>query len=357
MSTWQPPRDSADSAAVPRTLPVDGPGEPHPDTSTSRGRVAAVIPVFRAGFLAKALQSVMRQTRPPDEVIVVDDGSPDREAVAAAVAPFATRVTLIEQPNQGAAAARNRGMASTTAEYIALLDADDEWYPTFLEEQLATLSAHPDIDLVYSDGLITGHTALAGQRFMQSCPSTGPVTLESLLAQRCTVLLSGVVMRRRAALAVGGFDLGIRRGQDFDLWLRMAHHGSQLAYTSQVLVLRRIHGENLSGTSVNEQERPLRVLEKALTTMQLTPQQRHIAQERIRHLRFTLAREHGKEFLMKGDFARARQEFLNARADAFSWKISAALLGLRIAPNLMRRLYLMRAASLVSHLTPVRHLP
>jgi glycosyltransferase involved in cell wall biosynthesis len=321
----------------------------------SRGRVAAIIPVFRAGFLAAALQSVMRQTRPPDELIVVNDGSPDREAVAAAIAPYGPMLTLIEQANEGAAAARNRGMAATKAEYIALLDADDEWYPTFLEEQLATLTAHPDIDLIYSDGLITGQTALAGQRFMQSCPSTGPVTLESLLAQRCTVLLSGVVMRRRAALAVGGFDLAIRRGQDFDLWLRMAHHGSHLAYTSQVLVLRRIHDENLSGTLANEQERPLRVLERALNTMQLSPQQRHVAQERIRHLRSTLAREQGKEFLLKGDFTQARREFLRARADGFSWKISAALLGLRIAPHLMRRLYLIRAASLMSHLTPVRH--
>ena len=350
MSTTQPPRDSANSAAVPRTSPGHDSGE-------SRGRVAAVIPVFRAGFLAAALQSVMRQTRPPDELIVVNDGSPDREAIAAAVAPFGHLVTLIEQPNQGAAAARNRGMAATTAEYIALLDADDEWYPTLLQEQLATLTAHPDIDLVYSDGLITGQTALAGQRFMQSCPSTGPVTLEALMAQRCTVLLSGVVMRRRAALAVGGFDLAIRRGQDFDLWLRMAHHGSHLAYTSQVLVLRRIHNENLSGTLANEQERPLRVLEKALNTLQLSPQQRHVAEERIRYLRSTLAREHGKEFLIKGDFTQARREFLRARADGFSWKLSAALLGLRIAPHLMRRLYLIRAAALMSHMTPARQSP
>jgi glycosyltransferase involved in cell wall biosynthesis len=355
MSTTQPPRDSANSAAVPQTSPIPGPVEAQDDPSLSRGRVAAVIPVFRAGFLADALRSVMRQTRPPDEVIVVDDGSPDREAIAAAVASFGNRVRLIEQPNQGAAAARNRGMAATTAEYVALLDADDEWYPAFLQEQLATLNAHPEIDLIYSDGLITGQTGLAGQRFMQSCPSVGPVTLEALLAQRCTVLLSGVVMRRRAALAVGGFDLAIRRGQDFDLWLRMAHQGSQLAYTSQVLVLRRIHDENLSGTSVNEQERPLRVLEKALETMQLSPQQRHIAQQRIRHLRFTLARESGKESLLKGDFVQARREFIRARHNAFSWKISAALLGLRIAPHLMRRLYLMRAAALMSHMTPVRH--
>jgi len=354
MSTKQPPRDFADSAAVPGTPPRTGASDPHADTM-ARGRVAAVIPVFRAGFLVQALQSVMRQTRPPDEIIVVDDGSPDRAEIAAAVARFGNRVTLVEQANLGAAAARNRGMTATNAEFIALLDADDEWFPAFLEEQLAALTAHPHVDLIYCDGLITGQTGLAGQRFMQSCPSVGPVTLESLLAQRCTVLLSGVVMRRRAAMDVGGFDLAIRRGQDFDLWLRMAHHGSQMDFTRQPLVLRRVHDSNLSGSAIDEQERPLHVLEKAVGTMPLSPQQLDIAQERIRHLRSTLAREHGKEYLRQGDFSKARQEFMRARQGGFSWKLSAALLGLRIAPHLMRRLYLRRAASLMSHLTPVRH--
>src|SRR6186713_2221545 len=138
MSTKQPPRDFADSAAVPGTPPRTGASDPHADTM-ARGRVAAVIPVFRAGFLVPALQSVMRQTRPPDEVIVVDDGSPDRAEIAAAVARFGNRVTLVEQANLGAAAARNRGMTATNAEFIALLDADDEWFPAFLEEQLAAL--------------------------------------------------------------------------------------------------------------------------------------------------------------------------------------------------------------------------
>jgi glycosyltransferase involved in cell wall biosynthesis len=317
--------------------------------------VAVVVPVYLAGFLSKALESVMRQSRQPDEVIVVNDGSPDRDAIAAAVAPYGERITLLEQNNEGAAAARNRGMCATTAEYVALLDADDEWYPNFLQEQVAALDARPDLDLIYCDALITGRTGLAGQRFMESCPSVGDVTLEALLGQRCTVLLSGVVMRRAAALAVGGFDQTIRRGQDFDLWLRMAHHGSHLAYTSPVLVLRRIHEENLSGTLVNEQERPLRVLEKAVSTMTLSASESAVAQERIRYLNSSLARESGKEYLRRGDFKRARQEFLRARRAGFSWKISAALLGLRVAPHLMRRLYLRRVATMTSHLTPVRH--
>ena len=321
-------------------------------------RVAAIVPVYRAGFLADALRSIMSQTRVPDEVIVVDDGSPDRAEVARAIEPFGDRITVIRQPNLGAAAARNRGLRATTAEFVALLDADDEWYPTFLAELVEMLTRHPELDLVYSDGLITGKTGLAGQRFMQSCPSIGEVTFESLLEQRCTVLLSGVVMRRQAAVDAGGFDLEIRRGQDFDLWLRMAFRGARMSYLQRPLVVRRVHDQNLSGTAVDEQERPLRVIEKLVATLPLSDTQQRLARRRIRHLNGTLAREHGKEFLRRGEFRAARREFARAQDDSFSWKIYAALLGLQIAPHLVRRLYLIRAAALVSSpLSPLRHLP
>jgi glycosyltransferase involved in cell wall biosynthesis len=296
-------------------------------------RVAVIVPMFGAHYIEHALRSVLAQTRRPDEIIVVDDGSPDRAGVTRALAPFGNRITLIRQVNQGAAAARNRGIAATSAEYIAMLDADDEWFPSFLTEQLAVLTSNPGIDLVYSDGVVTGRTGLAGQRFMASCPSEGPVTLDALLAQRCTVLLSSVVARRQAIVDAGGFDLSLRRGQDFDLWLRMAHQGARLAYQRKVLVLRRIHEDNLSGSAINEQERPLRVLEKTLRTMRLSPRQREIAQDRVRCLNASLARERGKKFLEEGDFAGAQREFERARQGQFSWKIYAALAGLRVAPH------------------------
>jgi glycosyltransferase involved in cell wall biosynthesis len=318
-------------------------------------RVAVIIPLYRAHYIEQALRSVLAQTRRPDEIIVIDDGSPDRAEITQAVAPFGNRITLIRQPNQGAAAARNRGIAATNAEFIAMLDADDEWFPTFLAEQLAVLAANPTIDLVYSDGVITGRTGLAGQRFMTSCPSDGPVTLEALLDQRCTVLLSSVVARRQVIVETGGFDLAIRRGQDFDLWLRMSHGGAHMAYQRKVLVLRRIHDDNLSGSAINEQERPLRVLEKTLRTMQLSPGQRAIAEARVRYLNATLARERGKRCLEQADYAGARREFERARHGEFSWKIHAALIGLRVAPNLVRRIFLLRSASAASPLTPVGH--
>jgi glycosyltransferase involved in cell wall biosynthesis len=332
--------------------PPPGPSASSPSAGTvsaqhrlpGDGRVAAIVPVYRGAYLADALRSVFAQTRRPDEVLVIDDGSPDQDALSAAIAPYGSQIRLIRQPNLGAAAARNRGIEATTAEFVALLDADDEWFPDFLATQLATLQAQPDLDLVYSDGLVTGQTGLSGQRFMQSCPSRGDVTLEGLLAQRCTVLLSAVVARRHAIVRADGFDVALRRGQDFDLWLRMARLGARIAFTERALVLRRVHDSNLSGTQANEQERPLRVLEKALRTMALSPRERRVATRRITYLRGTLAREQAKELLMEGDFVGARRALRAARRGSWSWKVDLVLLGLRVAPTVVQRLYLRRRA-------------
>lgn len=227
-------------------------------------RVAVVIPVYRAAFLSETLASVFHQTRPPDEVLVIDDGSPDAELLSGAIEPYRERVTLIRQPNAGAAVARNAGIARATADFIAFLDADDQWLPHFLESQLAFLGAHPDVDLVYADATVIGDTPAAGTTFMTMCPSSGPVTLESLLAQRCNVLTSTVVVRRALVVEAGLFDAALRRGQDFDLWLRLVARGAIARYQEEVLSLRRLHGHNLSGTRLNELERALHIFGKTM---------------------------------------------------------------------------------------------
>lgn len=317
---------------------------PQSQASPVPARVAAILPVHRGTYLAEALRSVVEQSYRDAEIIVIDDGSPERVHVEQTVRQYGGRVTLIQQDNLGAAAARNRGIMATDAEFIALLDADDVWLPDFLREQMAMFAADPALDVTYTDGLITGQTLLAGRRFMESCPSEGAVTLEGLLGQRCTVLLSAVVARRRALLAVGGFDAALRRGQDFDLWLRMAANGARIGYQRKVLILRRVHDANLSGNAIDEQERPLRVLEKALETMSLTPQERHVATRRIEELRGMLAREHGKEYLRVGKFHEARDALLRASAGPGRWKVRLALIALQLAPNLLRRVYLTRAS-------------
>lgn len=307
--------------------------------------VAVIIPVYCGTFIEEALASVMGQCRPPDQVILVDDGSPDQDRLAAALARWRRRITLIRQPNAGAAAARNAALAAASTDWVAFLDADDRWAPDFLASQMTFLDRRPALDLVWADATIVGDTALAGHTFMSLCPSSGPVTLEGLLAQTCNVITSTVVARRKTVMSAGAFDVELRRGQDFDLWLRLVAEGARAAYRTEVLGVRRVHGANLSGSRRTELERALRVFDKALRTLSLTPRERNVAQLRVHTLAADLACEHGKMTLIRGDYVAARRWLDSAHRQVPTWKLAVTRLGLRVAPHVVRRLYLGRSAA------------
>lgn len=109
--------------------------------------VSVVVPLYnKAAYIEKTLRSVLTQTLPPDEVIVVDDGSTDNGPELIQVIDD-QRLRIIHQDNQGPGSARNRGLLAARSAYIAFLDADDEWLPNFLEVTLNHLQQHPDCAL------------------------------------------------------------------------------------------------------------------------------------------------------------------------------------------------------------------
>ena len=110
-------------------------------------RISVVIPTYNSGRLVvEAVESALSQTRPPEEVIVVDDGSTDETRQQ--LSPFLDRIQYIYQLNQRVAAARNTGLKHATGDVIAFLDADDVWHPSKLERQLAVLERRPDVGLL-----------------------------------------------------------------------------------------------------------------------------------------------------------------------------------------------------------------
>lgn len=305
-------------------------------------RIAVVIPVYRALYLADCLASVFAQTRLPDEVIVVDDGSPDGDLIDRATARYAGRLRLIRQANLGAGAARNAGIRCTTAGLIAFLDADDVWFAAFLEKQAQRLMDAKDCTLVYANAVLVGDGPLPGRLFMDRAPSSGEVTVEALISQRCTVLTSSVLMHRSALLNAGLFDVALRRGQDFDMWVRLAHRHAHFAYTTEPLLARRIHRDNLSGDRLTELERAASVLSKLSAKLQLTFAEREALEARVRVLASTVHAEHGKRSLRAGDIAEAQARFARAAEEQAGWKIRAVLWALRLGPGLTRRAYLIK---------------
>lgn len=119
-------------------------------TNPSDLRIAAVIPAYnRAATIERAVRSVLDQTRPADEVLVVDDGSTD--STPELLATFGDAITVLRTDNGGAAVARNRGVAATTAPWIAFLDSDDHWCPDHLERIAAAIEATGGRARVYFD--------------------------------------------------------------------------------------------------------------------------------------------------------------------------------------------------------------
>jgi len=170
-------------------------------------------------------------------------------------------------------------------------------------------------------------------------PSFDEVTPENLLAVKVSVLTSTVVARREPIIEVGLFDVTLRRGQDFELWLRLARRGCRFVYQPEVLAHRRIVESSLSGTVMNQLQRTLTVLDAIKAKGNLRPSEEAALQLNLSRTQRELAVETGKERLLDRDFRGALGSFQEASKFRQSWKLVLVCLGLRMAPELLWRIY------------------
>jgi glycosyltransferase involved in cell wall biosynthesis len=201
--------------------------------------VAVVIPCFnQAHYLAEAIESVLAQTLPPEEVVVVDDGSEDNSHE---VAGRYEKVTRVRQRNRGVAAARNAGLEASRGERIVFLDADDRLLPNALEVGATALDRRPQVAFVsgFSRDIGDDGRVLPGKR--------QPLVTQDhylRLLQDCFIWSgSSIVYRRSALQAVGGFDESLGAGDDYDLYLRLARRFPVFCHETVVTEYRR-HGTN-----------------------------------------------------------------------------------------------------------------
>lgn len=301
--------------------------------------VSIITPAYNAAkHIGEALDSVLNQTFASHEVIVVNDGSPDTEELERELAKYPATLQYIKQENRGAAAARNAGLRCARGEYVAFLDADDRWLPDFLAEQLKFLKS-TNADVVFSDALLIGQSALAGRTFMELDPPKGAVTPESLLAVDVTVLTSAVLARKKPILDVGLFDETIKRGHDFELWFRLTKAGNRFAYHKRVLAEYRVAESGLSGDALSQLYRTLSVLEAVKAKGTLTQNEDAAHNRTIKRTKGKIALETGKEKLRERDFQGALESFREAGKYRQSWKLRLVSLGVRIAPETVRRLH------------------
>lgn len=189
--------------------------------------ISVVIPLYnKANSIATALDSVLSQNYQNFEVIVVDDGSTD--SGAAIVAAYAdVRIRLVRQRNAGVSAARNRGIAEAKGEFVAFLDADDEWMFRYLEEQNRLILKYPQCDVFATNYHFKELSGVEFATILRRLPSRDEdfeLTnyFEMAYCSHPPLWTSAVVVRKHVIERIGGFPLGIRSGEDLLTWARLA---------------------------------------------------------------------------------------------------------------------------------------
>ena len=224
--------------------------------------VSVVIPAYNYGrFIGEAIRSVVEQTHPPSEIIVVDDGSTDE--TAAVVGAFGDAVRYIRQDNAGVCAARNRGVSESTGELVAFLDADDTWEPTNLEKQLAAFAGDEEIGLIHcAMREFDGETGETIRVYMEGGEDG---VADNLLLWEGPVIVGpggGITVSRKAFDRVGGFDTRMKVGEDWDFCYRVARL-FKIGFVAEPLLNYRSHDAAAHHNVENMERGMLMFYEKA----------------------------------------------------------------------------------------------
>jgi glycosyltransferase involved in cell wall biosynthesis len=287
--------------------------------------VAVVVGAYQSErWIAEALDSILGQTRPPDEVVVVDDGSTD--GTAAVLERYADRIRIVRQPNGGCPAAHNRGIREARSDFVALCGADDIWEPQKLEWQLEAIRTHPEADVFFGHALLFDR--VVGEHARP--PGSGLLDIdafrEALYRANC-VCAPSVVIRRSRFQELGPFIENFG-ADDYEYWFRCLRAGVRFYYDPRPLLRWRQHGENLSWKRVWMDECCHRVLrqyegdvrDRAAVDEALAPLLLRIARQRVDAGQPREARQAFRDALLH-----ARGSTLEGNLRALAWVVVLAL--------------------------------
>lgn len=205
-----------------------------------------VIPLYnKEGQISNTLHSVFAQTCTDYEIVIVNDGSTDGSA-AAVEAINDPRIRLIHQQNAGVSAARNRGIAEARGQYIALLDADDEWKPEYLATIAELIRKYPDCDVFATNYEFRDSNGKVTSTILNKLPFT---TSDGILSNyfevaSCSnppICSISIVTTRATFDLIGGFPIGIKSGEDLLTWAKLACK-YKIAYTTNPTAVFNIEG-------------------------------------------------------------------------------------------------------------------
>jgi Glycosyl transferase family 2 len=230
---------------------------------------SVLIAAYQAArVIGEAIESALGQTMAPHEIIVCDDGSTDD--LDAALAPYRDRITLVRQPNRGEAAAKNAAARVASAEFIAILDADDVYLPERIQALGQLAAARPDLDILTTDAFLE----VGGRRLRRCYGDAFPFVVDD---QRTGILERNFIfglaaVRRRRLLEAGGFDESLRTTTDWECWIRLILDGARAGLVNEPLARYRLRPESLSASRVGLLRGRVATLNKAAAHPGLRPE-------------------------------------------------------------------------------------
>lgn len=189
--------------------------------------ISIVIPLYnKQDSIANSLKSVLIQQFSDFEIVVVDDGSTDR-SVKEVMKISDDRICLIRQSNAGVSAARNRGIEEAKGEFVAFLDADDEWRPDYLTSQMAAAEKYPECAVFATNYEFRNVKGVVMPTILRHLPFDGETGIldnyfEVASSSHPPLWTSAVMVRRSAIRDIGGFPVGVRSGEDLLTWAKLA---------------------------------------------------------------------------------------------------------------------------------------
>lgn len=203
--------------------------------------ISIIIPLYnKAPYIISTLQCVFQQTYTQYEIVVVDDGSTD-DGVDRVESVNDDRIRIIRQKNGGVSAARNRGIAEARGEYVAFLDADDEWKPDYLSSQMELVRKYPQCSVFASNYEFRNVEGKVRNTIINKLPFAGTDgELSNYFEVACCshppLWTSAVMVRKTAIQEIGGFPVGIKSGEDLLTWARLAVK-YKIAYSTKPLAV------------------------------------------------------------------------------------------------------------------------
>ena len=318
--------------------------------------VSVLMPAFNVErYLAESIDSALAQTYRDFEIVIVDDGSTDDTLGIARRyrAMHPERILVVSQDNRGLAGARNTAIAAARGRVLALLDSDDVWMPTFLEEQMRILDGDLSIAIVTGNALNRGGPDNGRPVYPADDHRPNPNLLEIIRDETAVFIMS--VFRREVVDRIGGFDERFRTNEDYDFWIRAALAGFAFARNARPLGLYRRHANSLSASEQRMVAGILRVYRKTWPCCEPGSAARTACEQQIVRFEIEALRVDVRAAL------RGRDATSAARAIGELWHrdrrlvlaIAAALIG--VAPGVALWAYRVRAhVRALSHPSGVR---